>query len=92
MQGRALADAISKAGLRFTPFLALLYQADDLDRVNIGFAALTMKPALGLSATAFGIGAGVFFVGHVLFEVPSNLVQAAEDLAGAAAPQPSSAG
>ncbi|WXB12400.1 MFS transporter [Pendulispora albinea] len=45
-----------------------------LDRVNVGYAALTMNAELGLSSTAFGLGAGLFFVGYALFEVPSNLI------------------
>ena len=44
-----------------------------LDRVNVGFAALTMNKDLGLSASAFGFGAGIFFLAYFLFEVPSNL-------------------
>ncbi len=44
-----------------------------LDRVNVGFAKLSMATDLGLSDTAYGFGAGVFFVGYFLFEVPSNL-------------------
>ena len=52
----------------------LLYFIAYLDRVNIGFAALTMNDDIGLSATAFGFGAGIFFVGYFLFEVPSNLI------------------
>jgi len=52
----------------------LLYFIAYLDRVNIGFAALSMNEDIGLSAAAFGFGAGVFFIGYCLFEVPSNLI------------------
>ena len=45
-----------------------------IDRVNIGFAPLTMNKDLGLSPAVFGLGAGIFFSGYFLFEVPSNLV------------------
>lgn len=62
-----------KVGLRLIPFLVLCYFIAYLDRVNVGFAALTMNKDLGLSAAAFGIGGGLFFVAYVLFEVPSNL-------------------
>ena len=34
-----------------------------LDRVNVGFAKLTMQHALDFSEAVFGFGAGVFFVG-----------------------------
>lgn len=58
---------------RLIPFVMLLYFVAYLDRVNIGFAALTMNADLGFSATVFGAGAGIFFVGYALFEVPSNI-------------------
>lgn len=58
---------------RIIPFLIICYFIAYVDRVNVGFAALTMNKDLGLSATAFGIGGGLFFVAYVLFEVPSNL-------------------
>ena len=58
---------------RLLPLLILCYFIAFLDRVNIGFASLTMNTDLGLTATIFGQAAGVFFVSYVLFEVPSNL-------------------
>ena len=63
-------------GWRLVPFLGLLYFVAFIDRVNVGFAALTMNQDVGLSAAAFGLGAGIFFIGYVLFEVPSNLILA----------------
>jgi len=45
-----------------------------LDRVNIGYAALTMNSDLGLSAKMFGMGAGIFFGGYILFEIPGALI------------------
>jgi MFS family permease len=60
--------------LRIVPFVMLLYFIAFVDRVNIGFAALTMNKDLGFSPTVFGFGAGIFFLGYFLFEVPSNLV------------------
>ncbi|MFO1426419.1 MAG: MFS transporter [Steroidobacteraceae bacterium] len=65
---------LAKAARRLIPFLALLYFVSFLDRVNVGFAALTMNRDIGLSASAYGFGAGVFFIGYFLFEVPSNLI------------------
>jgi ACS family tartrate transporter-like MFS transporter len=61
---------------RLIPYLLLLYVIAWFDRVNVGFAALTMNAELGISAAAYGFGAGIFFVGYALFEVPSNLVLA----------------
>ena len=45
-----------------------------LDRVNIGYAALTMNADLGFDAHVFGMGAGIFFAGYFLFEIPGALV------------------
>ena len=56
------------------PFLIVCYFVAYLDRVNVGFAALTMNEDLGLSQTAFGFGAGIFFIAYFIFEVPSNLL------------------
>ena len=44
-----------------------------LDRVNIGYAALTMNTDLGLSPTMFGMGAGIFFAGYIVFEIPGAI-------------------
>src|SRR6476660_10337464 len=58
---------------RLIPFLVLAYFLAYLDRVNLGFAALTMNAEFKFSPTIFSWGAGIFFIGYVLFEVPSNL-------------------
>jgi ACS family tartrate transporter-like MFS transporter len=63
-----------KVGLRLIPFMMVLYLVAFLDRVNIGFAALTMNKDLGLTPTIFGWGAGIFFFGYFVFEVPSNVI------------------
>src|SRR6478609_11460176 len=65
---------LRKISYRIVPFIMLLYFIAFIDRVNIGFAALTMNKDLGLSPTVFGFGAGIFFLGYFLFEVPSNLI------------------
>jgi len=67
------ARTITKVSARLVPFLITCYFVAYLDRVNVGFAALTMNKDLGLSASAFGFGAGIFFLAYFLFEVPSNL-------------------
>ncbi len=64
---------LRKVSLRLLPMLMLLYFFAYLDRVNVGFAALTMNADLGLSSAAYGLGAGAFFIGYFFFEVPSNL-------------------
>src|ERR1700734_532944 len=62
----------AKAAWRLIPFMGLLYVVNFLDRVNVGFAALSMNRDVGLSASAYGFGAGLFFIGYFLCEVPSN--------------------
>lgn len=59
---------------RIAPFIMLLYFIAYIDRVNIGFASLTMNKDLGFKPGIFGFGAGIFFWGYFLFEVPSNIV------------------
>jgi ACS family tartrate transporter-like MFS transporter len=69
------ADAVlRKAAWRLIPVMCLMYVASFLDRVNVGFAALTMNRDLGFSPEVFGLGSGIFFWGYFLFEVPSNLM------------------
>jgi len=68
------AGVLRRAQLRIVPLLAILYFISFLDRVNIGFAALTMNADIGLSARAFGLGAGIFFIGYLLFSVPANMM------------------
>jgi MFS transporter, ACS family, tartrate transporter len=69
-------QAMARVRRRLIPFLATLYFVAYLDRVNVGFAALQMNSALGLSSQVFGTGAGIFFFGYFLFEVPSNFALA----------------
>lgn len=66
--------AVSRAAWRIVPFLMLLYFVSFLDRVNVGFAGLTMNKDLGFSSEVFGFGGGLFFFGYFLLEVPSNLM------------------
>jgi MFS family permease len=67
-------ETIARVRRRMIPLLFLCYYAAYLDRVNVGFAALQMNKALGLSAAAFGLGSGIFFVGYFFAEIPSNLI------------------
>jgi ACS family tartrate transporter-like MFS transporter len=69
------ADAIlRRAAWRLVPFILAMYIAAFLNRVNVGFAALTMNQDLGFSPEVYGWGTGVFFLGYLVFEVPSNLI------------------
>jgi len=65
--------AMRKVAFRIVPFIMLLYFVSFIDRVNVGFAALTMNKDLGLTSSVFGFGAGIFFWGYFIFEVPSNI-------------------
>jgi ACS family tartrate transporter-like MFS transporter len=69
-------ETMRRVARRLIPLLMVSYFAAYLDRVNVGFAALTMDKALGFSAAIFGLGSGIFFVGYFLFEIPSNLILA----------------
>src|SRR5258708_8374507 len=64
---------IAKVSARLVPFLIVCYFAAYMDRVNVGFGAVTMTRDVGLSASAFGFGAGIFFLAYFLFEGPSYL-------------------
>jgi MFS transporter, ACS family, tartrate transporter len=70
------ASTIRAISWRLIPFLVLAYFFSYLDRVNLGFAALTMNAELKFSPTIFAWGAGIFFIGYFIFEVPSNLALA----------------
>ena len=65
---------IRKLRVRILPFAFLLYIAAYLDRVNIGFAALTMNKELAITSEQYGLLSGIFFFGYALFEIPSNLL------------------
>ncbi len=68
------AATIRKLRIRLLPFLFALYVVAFIDRINLGFAALTMNRELAITSQQFGFAAGIFFWGYFLFEIPSNLV------------------
>ena len=63
---------IRKVYLRLLPLLFVSYFVCYLDRINVGFAALTMNKDLGFTATVFALGATAFFWGYCLFEIPAT--------------------
>jgi MFS family permease len=69
-------ETMRRVARRLLPLLMLCYFAAYLDRVNVGFAALTMNKALGFPPAVYGFGGGVFFLGFFVFEVPSNILLA----------------
>lgn len=54
------------------PFIVILFVICILDRVNIGYAALTMNADLGIDPAFFGFISGIFFISYVICEMPSN--------------------
>ncbi|GAB7553889.1 MFS transporter [Novosphingobium sp. 11B] len=73
LAGDGDAALFAKVARRLLPFLFVCYLIAQVDRMNVGFAKLTMLKDLGFSELVYGIGAGTFFIGYVLFEVPSNI-------------------
>jgi ACS family tartrate transporter-like MFS transporter len=65
---------MNRVAHRLLPMLMACYFIAYLDRVNVGFASLTMNKSLGFSASVYGFGAGIFFIGYFVFEVPSNIL------------------
>jgi MFS transporter, ACS family, tartrate transporter len=63
----------AKIAWRLLPLLSVSYVLNYMDRNNVGFAALSMNHAIGLTAAQFGTGAGILFLGYCLFDVPSNI-------------------
>ena len=67
-------SAMRKIYIRLLPFAILSYFLAYIDRINVSFAALTMRGDLDISATAYGFALGTFYWGYFIFEVPSNVV------------------
>jgi len=66
-------QVFAKCAGRLIPFLMLLYFFNYLDRVNVGFAGLTMNRDLGFSASVYGLAASMFFVSYALFQIPATM-------------------
>ena len=69
-----LDSAVSKVKRHVLPLFLIMFIANYVDRVNIGFVNQHMQADLGIGAAAFGLGSGLFFIGYALFEVPSNVL------------------
>lgn len=65
---------LRKLRTRIIPFVFILFVIAFIDRINIGFAALTMNGELTVNSEQYGFLAGVFFFGYFIFEIPSNLL------------------
>lgn len=68
------ASAKRKAYINIVLPLFIISIISYLDRVNVGYAALTMNKDLGFTSQVFGMGAGIFFAGYVLLEIPGALI------------------
>lgn len=65
-----------KVAWRTIPLLALAYFMANLERTNLGVAALGMNESLGLTSATYGLAAGLYFIGYFVFEIPSNMAMA----------------
>ena len=67
-------SVINKLFRRLIVFLFILFVFSYLDRINIGFAGLTMGKDLGLTSTMFGLATTLFYVMYVICGIPSNIM------------------
>src|ERR1700676_3639878 len=67
-------SAMRKIYIRLLPFAILSYFLAYIDRINVSFAALTMRGDLKITAAEYGFALGTFYWGYFIFEVPSNVV------------------
>lgn len=67
---------MARVSWRILPLLLAAALVAGIDRFNVGFAALSMNAALGLSPKVYALGSSIFFLGFFLFELPSNLLLA----------------
>ncbi|MFI1754559.1 MFS transporter [Streptomyces sp. NPDC020571] len=74
MHSPAVQSAVRKIFRRVVPLFFVMFVANYMDRVNLGFAQDELRADVGLSAAAFGLGAGIFFIAYAIFEVPSNVL------------------
>ena len=65
-------ELFGRIGMRLVPVLLAAFVISYIDRVNVGFAAITASKDLGMTAADFGFGAGLFFISYMIFEAPSN--------------------
>jgi hypothetical protein len=74
MDGLVEKSAMRKIYIRLLPFAIISYFLAYIDRINVSFAALTMRGDLDISASAYGFALGTFYWGYFIFEVPSNVI------------------
>jgi len=69
-------SVVAKVSRRLLWFLFVLFFFSFLDRINIGFAGLTMMKDLGLSGVQFGLATTLFYLAYIALGIPSNVVLA----------------
>ncbi len=69
-----LESASAKVKRHVLPLFLIMFIANYIDRVNVGFVSSHLQTDLGIGAAAYGLGSGLFFIGYALFEVPSNVL------------------
>jgi ACS family 4-hydroxyphenylacetate permease-like MFS transporter len=67
---------VGKVFRRLMWFIFILQIVSFIDRINIGFAGLSMNKDLGLTTAMFGLATTVFYAGYLVCEIPSNLILA----------------
>lgn len=67
---------MQKVSRRLLWFLFVCFVLSFLDRINIGFAGLTMMGDLGLSSTQFGMATTLFYIAYIACGIPSNIALA----------------
>ncbi|MGK5078784.1 MFS transporter [Janthinobacterium sp. HLX7-2] len=75
-RAKAEKQVVAKVSRRLLWFIFLLFVFSFLDRINIGFAGLTMMQDLGLTSTQFGLATTMFYIAYICFGIPSNVVLA----------------
>ncbi|SAL51452.1 major facilitator transporter [Caballeronia udeis] len=68
------APTFRKVTSRILPIMSLALFLNNMDRTNVGFAALTMNRDLGFTPAQFGWGAGILFFSLCFLDVLRNLV------------------
>jgi len=71
-----LRSAMNKVSRHLLWFLFVLFFFSFLDRINIGFAGLTMPRDLGLTVTQFGFATTLFYLAYIACGIPANLALA----------------
>jgi ACS family tartrate transporter-like MFS transporter len=67
-------EALRKIDRRIVATLFAVFLFNQIDRVNVSFAALQMNGALGLTTADYATGISLFFAAYLAFEIPSNMV------------------